>query len=444
MNETKFMTLSIPQVFLRCAVPGLFAMLVSSIYVMIDGIFVGRYIGSHALAAVNLAFPIIMMLFAVGDMIAVGSSVKIGLALGEGRTDEANGIFSACFFLILLVGVFFSCIGFLVAPWLIQTLITDTLLAEMAWDYARIFLYFMPILMPLFAMDNYLRICGQAQYSMWMNITAAVVNIFLDWLFLAKLGLGITYAALATAISMSLGVLVALVPFLCRRLTLRLTRPRLSLRTFFGIVHNGSSEFFNNISGSLLSTVINALLLGLGGNAAVAAYGIVMYLDSLLLMALYGILDALQPPISYNVGAGAYTRVQKLFRLTACVACGLSMLFFVGMLCFPEALTLLFIPEESPSVIGMSIDALRCYAPTYLFLWWNMLISSFLTAMDYAKASLRIMLFRSLLFPALFLVLLPQFWDVWGVFLTPAAAALLTALLAFWTWRHTTKSVPIS
>ena len=123
MNEVQFATLPTRKIFFRCALPGLLAMVVSSIYMMIDGIFVGRYIGSHALAAVNLAFPVIMILFAVGDMVAVGSSVKIALLLGQGKNKEANGLFSAAFCMILGIGVLFSLVGFLAAPRLIALLI---------------------------------------------------------------------------------------------------------------------------------------------------------------------------------------------------------------------------------------------------------------------------------------------------------------------------------
>ena len=126
MNEVQFATLPTRKIFFRCALPGLLAMVVSSIYMMIDGIFVGRYIGSHALAAVNLAFPVIMILFAVGDMVAVGSSVKIALLLGQRKNKEANGLFSAAFCMILGIGVLFSLVGFLAAPRLITLLIKDT------------------------------------------------------------------------------------------------------------------------------------------------------------------------------------------------------------------------------------------------------------------------------------------------------------------------------
>ena len=285
-------------------------MVVSSIYMMIDGIFVGRYIGSHALAAVNLAFPVIMILFAVGDMVAVGSSVKIALLLGQGKNKEANGLFSAAFCMIL------------------------------------------------------------------------------------------------------------------------------------GIFHNGSSEFFNNISGSFMSTVVNAFLLHLGGGTAVAAYGIVMYLDSLLLMALYGILDSLQPPVSYNIGAGNHQKAREFFRLSCKVTAAISLACLLAMVCFPRELASLFLQENSAEVLEMTVTALRLYAPAYLFLWLNMVISSFLTAMDRAKDSLTIMLFRALIFPSLSLAIFPQILDVTGIFITPAISGALTVIISTTIWRRLGKQQP--
>ena len=394
------------------------------------------------LAAVNLAFPVIMILFAVGDMVAVGSSVKIALLLGQGKNKEANGLFSAAFCMILGIGVLFSLVGFFAAPKLITLLIKDTTLANVAWDYARIFLYFMPAIMPLFAVDNYLRICGKANFSMWMNISVAVLNIFLDWFFLAYLRLDIRFAALATSVSMTLGVLIAMTPIFLRKLTLRFTRPRISLSTTLGIFHNGSSEFFNNISGSFMSTVVNAFLLHLGGGTAVAAYGIVMYLDSLLLMALYGILDSLQPPVSYNIGAGNHQKAREFFRLSCKVTAAISLACLLAMVCFPRELASLFLQENSAEVLEMTVTALRLYAPAYLFLWLNMVISSFLTAMDRAKDSLTIMLFRALIFPSLSLAIFPQILDVTGIFITPAISGALTVIISTTIWRRLGKQQP--
>lgn len=439
MNEQQFAVLSTKKIFVKCAVPGLLAMVVSSIYVLADGIFVGRYIGSNALAAVNLAFPVIMILFAIGDMVAVGSSVKIAILLGEKKEQEACGLFSAAMLFICLIGLIFTAIGFLFAKTLIHFLITDPALADLAYDYTRIFLYFLPALMPLFAVDNYLRICGKATFSMWMNISVAVLNIFLDWLFLAKMGLGISSAAAATSISMFLGVLIALSPFFAKKLTLRFCRPKISAKTLLQVFHNGSSEFFNNVSGSFLSTVINGFLLKLGGGTAVAAYGIVMYLDSLLIMALYGILDSIQPPLSYNFGAKNLQKTKEFFRMSCFVTAALSLICMGAMLLFPQTLANLFLADHNQQVADMTKEALLLFAPSYLFLWLNMVVSSFLTGMDRAGDSLLIMLFRSLIFPALFLILLTNLWGVYGVFLTPAFSGGFTSLLSIAMWQKNRK-----
>lgn len=441
MNEQEFATLPTKKIFFRCAIPGLLAMMVSSIYIMIDGIFVGNLIGSQALAAVNLGFPILMILFAVGDMVAVGSSVKIALALGEKDEQTANRIFSAAFCMILGIGVLFSVIGFLLAPVLIEHLIKDAVLADMAWDYIRSFLYFMPLIMPLFAVDNYLRICGKAMFSMYMNIGVEVLNIILDFLFLVVWRLDIRFAAFASAISMSFGVVVAIIPFLRKKLTLRFTKPKISLSTIGGIFYNGSSEFFSNIAGSAMATVVNGFLLHLGGGIAVAAHGIVVYVDSLLSTMLYGILDALQPPVSYNIGAGNYKKTYEFFRLSCMVTALISFVFLIVMICSPETLASLFLQQNTDDVLEMTKMALRLYAPAYIFMWLNMVISSFLTAMDKAKESLMIMLFRSVLFPMICLLILPNILGVNGIFVTPAIAGALTCGIACMTWRKVSKNL---
>lgn len=191
-----------------------------------------------------------------------------------------------------------------------------------------------------------------------------------------------------------------------------------------------------------MSTVVNAFLLHLGGGTAVAAYGIVMYLDSLLLMALYGILDSLQPPVSYNIGAGNHQKAREFFRLSCKVTATISMVCLLAMVCFPKELASLFLQENSEEVLEMTVTALRLYAPAYLFLWLNMVISSFLTAMDRARDSLTIMLFRALIFPALSLAIFPQILGVTGIFITPAISGALTVIISTTIWRRLGKQQP--
>ncbi|MEG1028028.1 MAG: MATE family efflux transporter, partial [Oscillospiraceae bacterium] len=187
MTETQFATLPVKKVFFRLTIPSVLSMIFSSIYMMADGIFVGRFIGEHALAAVNLVMPIMMILLALSNMIAVGSSVKVSTALGENNIEKARHLFSASVIMVVGLGVVFSVLGFIFLKPLIFSLIKDNMLAEMAYRYARVITFGFPFIMPLFAMDNFLRVCGKSKYSMWVNIIVSILNVILDWVFIARM-----------------------------------------------------------------------------------------------------------------------------------------------------------------------------------------------------------------------------------------------------------------
>lgn len=342
MGETSFITLSVKNVFFRLTIPNMMSMVFSSLYMIADGIFVGHFIGSHALAAVNLVMPVIMILFAVSNMIAVGSSVQAATALGEQNPVKARSLFSFSAALVVGVGIFFAIAGLFLASPLLHFLIQEKELAEMCAAYIQIFILGLPFVMPLFAMDNFLRVCGKARYSMWANILVSVLNIFLDWLLLAHWKLGIEASAFATVCSMIIGSAFSFAPFFSKKLTLYFTKPSISLSELFHMLYNGSSEFLSSVAGSFIAAVINTVLLALSGPTAVASYGIVMYIDTLLLSILYGVTDAIQPAVSYNLGAGNLRRTFSFFKLS----CVFTAVFSIGcmliLLLFPHKLAAVF------------------------------------------------------------------------------------------------------
>ncbi|MEG1858025.1 MAG: MATE family efflux transporter [Pseudoflavonifractor sp.] len=439
MTEKQFVTLPVKRLFVRLALPGIFSMLFSSLYMMADGIFVGRFIGEHALAAVNLVMPVMMIVFALSDMLAVGSAVKVSTALGEGKPDKARGIFSASVLMIIGLGFLFSVLGLLFAERLIFMVFQDAVLAELAYRYIRVFILAFPFIMPLFAMDNFLRVCGKAKYSMWVNIIVSVLNIGLDWFFIALLGLGIEFSALASVISMFLGALFSFAPFFTGKMTLRFGRPSISLAETVGMIYNGSSEFFSSIAGSLIATVLNGFLLTLGGALAVASYGIVMYIDTLLIGVLYGILDAVQPAVSYNLGAQEIRRTFSFFKIASVTTSALSVLCMIFILLFSRPLAGIFTQSGNVEMLDMTVAALLLFAPSYLFTWFNMVTSAFLTAMDKPRESILIMTFRAIVFPLICLFGLTHFMGVYGVFLTAAVSGGLTAIVAGMVWTRSAK-----
>ena len=440
MNQEQFGTMEPKKLFVKLAIPSLISMLFSSLYMMADGIFVGKIIGSKALAAINLVFPIIMILFAVGDMIASGASVKIGIKLGEKNEKEASEIFSVALLFIFILNIIFAIIGLIFTKDIIFILIKDKELANLAYKFAYVFILFLPIIAPFFAIDNYLRICGKANMSMWINIGVSVLNIILDAIFIGYLKLGIEYAALASSLSMSIGTLILIYPFITKKVVLRFTKPKIKIKEMLGIIYNGSSQFFSNVSGSVMSIIMNSFLLHYGGAVGVAAYSIVMYIESLIVPMLFGMIDAVQPVFSYNYGAKNNKRIMTFFKITCTVALSISIVTMIIIFVFPDFLVRMFSSESDIAVIDMAKKALLLYAPSYLFTWFIMTVSGVLTGLEKATESIVLMSAESIILPLFSTLVLTQLIGVYGIFITPTISGAVSIVVSIILWRKCIKS----
>ncbi len=429
------------KLFIRCAIPSMVSMAVTSLYTVADGIFVGRFIGADALAAINLVMPLIMISFALADMIAVGSSVQIAIRLGEQKNEEASRIFSFSSLLIVLISFGAGVIGLLFAGPLVRLLGADETLTALAVEYIQVYALFSPVIMIFFAIDNYLRICGKVRYSMLMNVFISVGNIILDWLFIVELQWGIGSAALASCICLAAGTVIGYLPFILRKLPLKLMRGKISLRLVGNILANGSSEFFSNISGSVLMLIINAVLLHLSGAMAVAAFSIVMYIDSIVNSILFGMADSLQPAISYNFGARNKKRIFALEKRLLLVGAVLSITVMILMQQGGHHIVPLFVDGSDPELIAMSIRAMQLFSLSYLVAWLPLISSSFFTALDRPVYSLTVAFSQTLVFPLLGLLLLPHFLGLDGVWLVSLSTEFLTSIMAIILFRAAVKKL---
>ncbi|HAX72750.1 MAG TPA: hypothetical protein DCY20_04440 [Firmicutes bacterium] len=439
MNQELFGITPPKQLFAKLAIPSLISMLFSSIYMIADGMFVGKIIGSHALAAINLVFPIIMVVFAVGDMIAAGASVKIGIKLGEKEEKEANNIFTVAFLLMLVINSVFMILSLLFAKDIIFILIKDKHLADLSYRFAYVFILALPIIAPLFALDNYLRLCGKANLSMWVNIVVSVLNIILDAILIGYFKLGIEYAALSSVLSMSIGTIICLYPFITKKVALRFTKPKIHVKELLYIVYNGSSEFLSNISGSIISIITNGFLLYYSGPVGVAAFSIVMYVDALISPLLFGMIDSIQPAISYNYGAKNYERITTFFKITCIAGFTISIVTMIIIFTLPDFLVGLFSSKSDVDIIHMGKIALLLSAPSYLFNWFTMTVGSFLTGLEKATASIVVMLVESVILPLVLIVVLTKIVGVYGIFLVPSVGGVISVAIAFILWRKCVK-----
>lgn len=437
MNSEYFEKLSPTKLFFRCAIPSMITMVFGALYQIADGLFVGRFIGENALAAINLIMPVIMIVFAFSNLIATGATVRISVLLGEKKREEASRVFSSSLKVIFVLSCLIGIVGYifarpfvsLIAPGASQTAI------EYGVTYTRVYAVFSPLMPIYFATDNFLRACGKEKISMWLGVGTQLLNVVLDVILIAFLGQGIWAAAFTSCISIVIGSVISLCLFMNKRMDLYYTRQGIKTSAFMKIIANGSSEFFGNISMSVMSVAYNLFLLEYGGTTAVAAFSVIMYVDSIIGMLVFGMCDALQPPISYCYGAGLIKRVKSLFKRVISGAVVLSMASMLFMMFLGQYVAPLFIKPEDYDLLPVSIIGMKLFSLSYITGWVDMCFSSFFTAIEKPILSLFISFFGTLVFPIGFLFILTPFWKLNGVWMTPVvsctSSAIFTLFFAF-------------
>lgn len=428
------------RLFFLAAIPGALSMLASSLYYTLDGIFVGQFIGATAFAAINLAMPFAIINFSLADLVGVGASVPISIALGRGERKEANNIFTCACLLIHALGVLIGAALFAAAPALIRLMGADGDFAAMAVQYLRVYALLSPLTTCMFAMDNFLRISGFIRGSLALNILMSVLCAGLELLFLGVFGWGVWAAALAGSLGMGICVLIAYIPFLRGKSVLRFTRPRFSWQLLLRITSCGTPNFLNNVSARITEILMNAILVRLGGAMAVSVYGVLLFVDGLIQPLLYGICDALQPAVGYNWGARKYSRVRAIERCCFIGAAICTMLMMLLVRSVPETVTRLFVPDASPELLALATSALALFSLTYLTRWLGFATQSYMIAIGKPLQAALISTSFSLLFPVIFLIL---FWPLGltGIWLNLPASATLSALLALIILRRLRKEL---
>ncbi len=435
MNNIDYGTMPIGKLIAKLAIPGIITMVIASLNMVIDGAFMGNFLGSDALAAVNLIMPVTMIVFGLVDLISSGASIRIGILLGKNEKIKASQIFSASTAIIFGLGCIITLFALFFTKPLIFAFIKDTTLATLAYDYAKVYILAVPFIAPLFAFDNFLWICGKVNKSTWINVFTSILNIFLNWYFIVFLRLGIFYAALATVISMVVGSVFSIVPFISNKLELKFVNPKISFKDLKMIIYNGSSEFFENISGSFMTILTNGIMLSVAGASGVAAMSVISYIEMLLMPILAGVIGSVQSIVSYNYGAKKYGRVTETFKKVSIISAIISAIALAIMLLFPSYLVSLFASENDTAMVEIAVTGLLLYAPSYLFAWFNILVGTFLTAFEKAKESVILMSLDSIVFPIIFFVLLSQTMGVMGMFLAQTIAALASCVVSLFMWR---------
>ena len=435
-TEAMYATMKPWRLFFIVAMPGMISMFAMSIYSIIEGAFIGQRLGEGAFAAVNIAMPLVMINFSLADLIGVGASVPISIALGKKDKETANNVFSCSVIMIFVTSVIMGAVMFFAAEPLCRLMGADDVLLDTSVRYLRTCALCSPLSSIFFAMDNYLRISGYVKTSMAINVCSNLATLGLLTFFLIGLDMDVVGSALATSISMCVCSIIAMIPFLRRKTLLEFTKPRFHAAMFKEIVACGSPVFLNNVSGRVTSILMNISLMTLGvkvwgeegGTTAVAVYAVLMYSSDLCWPLLYGISDSLSPAIGYNWGAESYDRVKKIVKCayigTAIVGLvSTSILFF-----FPGAIASLFVKAEDAMLLKESTRAIRLFCFAYLFRWFGVTTQGFLSAIEKPILATCMSVSTALIFPV---IILGSLWSFGldGIWFNFVGVNMLTAIL---------------
>ncbi|RXJ60896.1 MATE family efflux transporter [Candidatus Marinarcus aquaticus] len=427
MNVTKA---KISSIFFQYSIPSVLGMLAISSASIVDGFFIGNYVGNRGLAAINISFPVFSFLFGFALMLSVGSSVVSGKFIGEGKLYNASVVFSKTIISITLFSFLTCTILFLNIETLLHLLGANKELTPIAIEYLSVMLIFIPFLMIGVVLDYFVRVDNRPNLAFVALLLSALINVVLDWFMIVYLEKGIFGAALATGIS-QLTLLVTLLPhFFSQKATLQFVKPAGNYIQIIKACYNGTSEFVNEISVGITTLIFNYVMIQNFDIEGIAAFTVINYLLMIGIMISFGISDSLQPIISKNFGAKKYTRIDAFLKLAFRSTSLVGVVMIALLLFLPETLANIFLEDNNLGTKQIVLNFTLFIWVAFLFNGRNLVISAYLTAMHKPLASMLIALSRSLVFPVIFILTLPFAFGDNGIFMAIPLAEALTFVIA--------------
>lgn len=414
-EENKLGTLSIERLLRTYSIPAIVGTMVSSLYNIIDRIYIGLGVGSMAISGLALTFPFMNLLSAFSMLVGAGSASRISIRLGEGDKERAEKILGNAFTLTILISVIIITISMIYMNPILMLFGGS----ENTLKYARDFMtYIIPgtlLSALLFGFNNIMRASGYPQKAMITMIISAIINIALAPVFIFVFKMGIAGAAIATLIAFSVGMVWVMLHFVNKKTNIRFHRKNFKLdkEIVKSILNIGMSPFTIQIAASITVILINRALLKHGGDLAIGALGIQNAVATLFIMFIVGLNQGVQPIVGYNYGARNYDRMFHAIRLTALIATIVATIGFVMGVFFPHVLVKMFTNDQQ--LIEMAAHALKISVLIFPLVGSQVVLTNFFQFIGRAKISMLLSLTRQVLFLIPCLLILPNFFGLDGV-----------------------------
>lgn len=414
---------------LKAVLSPILMMVFTSIYGIVDGLFISNVEGDTAFSAVNLIIPVTMAIGAIGFMFGAGGSALVSKTLGEGDKDKAQSIFTAIVIINAAVGFAISVLTFIFVEQIVTLLGATPEMKDYAVKYGRIILIGEIAFMTQNLFQNFFIVAERPHLGFIVTVGAGVTNMVLDAVMVAVLRWGVEGAAIATIISQVVGSIAPIIYFAKKNTSLlQFRKPMFRFDYIFKTITNGFSEFLSNVSASFVSMVYNKQLMSYRGQDGVTAYGIIMYASFIFAAVFIGYAIGTAPIIGYNYGAQNHDELKNVFKKSMILNFVTGIVMTTLSVVFARLLCSIFV-GYNPALLDFSAQAMRIFSIGFIFMGLNIFTSSFFTALNNGLISAIVSAFRTLVCQLVMVFTLPLIWGVDGIWISIVAAEALALCL---------------
>lgn len=417
---------SVGRTFIKYVSQNILGMLGISAYILADTFFIARAEGADGITALNLVLPLYSLIFAIGSMMAAGAATRFKILRARGR-ESADSYFPNALIFAVIFGLFFMALGIFAPGRLIRILGGDAKIAAIGTPYTRIFLLFAPFFMCNYICNAFVRNDGNPSLAMAATLSSNLFNIIMDYVLMFPLGMGMSGAALATAVSPVVGICICSSHFLSAKSTIRFRLAPPSVPMLLESCQLGIAAFVGEISSGITTIVFNFLLLHLAGNTGVAAYGVIANIAIVATALFNGIAQGSQPLNSEFYGKGDRQAVRKVLRLSFITALGIALAILLIANTLAPQIVSLFNHEQDAQMASYAVQGMKLYFTGYLFAGFNIVGTGFLSATASAKWAFITSVLRGFVLIIACAFLLASLLGITGIWLAFPAAELLTA-----------------
>lgn len=414
---------------IKYTLPTVVMMMFFSLYTIVDGMFISKFVGANALSATNIVYPVINILIGIGVMFATGGSAIVAKTMGENKNEDAREYFTLITISAIIVGIVVEIICIIFMKDIIYALGSTESLYYNCKEYLFFMIIFTPFIILKLYFDYFLVTAGVPNLGLLSSVAGGILNIVLDYVFIVEFNMGVRGAALATCIGYVVPSLVGIIYFFNKKNLLHFVKPKLNMKVILRSCSNGMSEMVTQISSALTTFLFNIVMIKFLGEDGVAAITIMLYIQFLLNAAYLGFTSGVSPRISYNYGRQDEKQVENLFKYSLIIICVFGIVTFFMSRAMSEILISLF-AEKGSSLFDISHNGFMIFSMAFLVAGINIFGSGMFTAFSNGKISAILSLMRTFVFFLMGIFILPRIMGVNGVWLVVPFAEVSTMIVS--------------